>query len=96
MNEYEDKINLLKKLKEGLDETEANNIDEIMDIIHDYLLQAEELSGMIAKYEIARPAKYIGSDMYTCPDCGKRIKENHSRCHWCGCLIEWKPKRRAV
>ena len=65
-------------------------LQEAMDIISDYETIVSNINSLIQKYEQTAKPKRISEKVYVCPECGKRIQPNHSRCHWCGKKVGWK------
>lgn len=66
----------------------AANLQEAMDIISDYEQVATSLGRMTEHYQQEEKPIYK-SGVWCCPRCGKRIRDNHDHCHWCGKKVGW-------
>lgn len=76
------------------EKTEAA-LERAMDIVYDYQSMAEQLSSYQERDNAKEPI-YRGTDLYTCPVCGRRCGVNNSYCHWCGQKMDWESKMRGV
>lgn len=67
----------------------AKTAENVLDIIHDYRLQAKQYAALQIRHEVA--AKPFWKDsVWHCPDCNGRVVPNHSFCHRCGKKLSWK------
>lgn len=91
--DYKKLINDINEIKEQQNEASAKQVlEEAMDIIEDYQLQAQDLSELLTKYECSmEPEKNNG---YFCPRCEKAVNLRHSRCHHCGQKLSWERRKK--
>lgn len=87
---WEDAINdLLLEFKVIKEPFQENAAEELESVLVDYNAMAQQYGEALVKFcQEAKPV--YKSQMWFCPDCGKRIHHNHSHCHWCGKKIGWK------
>ena len=83
-------IEELQKLRTYADTDTSETLDEIMDVLYDYEGATQQTAELIRKYETPAEPIERGLDFYQCPACSKRVARGHSRCHWCGQLIQWR------
>ena len=73
----------------ALSEEGVKTPEDVMDILHDYRLQAKQIATLSKKYLVAgRPILKDG--VWHCPDCNRRVSPNHSFCHRCGKKLRWR------
>lgn len=73
----------------ALSEEGAKTVEDAMDILHDYRLQAKENASLHSKHAVAgKPLLKDG--VWHCPDCNRRVSPNHSFCHRCGKKLRWR------
>lgn len=90
--DYQKIIKQIEDLKERCNDTEKAAVQEAMDIISDYEKATAETSRLIMHYETMDKPIHR-SAVWCCPNCGKRIRFNHSHCHYCGKRIGWDRKK---
>lgn len=93
MKRYSEILKLLKDVHKQSEPDVQRLLDEAMDIIYDYEIQSKELARLTDQYETGKPVKMLDKGIYGCPACGRRVRENHLRCGWCGCKLAWKYRR---
>ena len=73
----------------ALSEEGAKTVEDAMDILHDYRLQAKENASLHNKHAVAgKPSLKDG--VWHCPDCNRRCRPNNSFCHRCGKKLGWR------
>lgn len=73
---------------------QSNAAEELESTLQDYHDLAQQYGDMLTVfcYE-EKPAFCNGK--WLCPKCRKRIRHNHTHCHWCGKKIGWgEPKNK--
>ena len=73
----------------ALSEEGAKTVEDAMDILHDYRLQAKENASLHSKYAVTGKPFWKDS-MWHCPDCNRRVAPHHSFCHRCGEKLGWR------
>ena len=73
----------------ALSEEGAKTVEDAMDILHDYRLQAKQYAALQKKHLTAgRP--FLKDGVWHCPDCNGRCRPNNSFCHRCGKKLGWR------
>lgn len=67
----------------ALSEEGAKTVEDAMDILHDYRLQARQYRAMYKRHVDAGRAVYKDG-VWHCPACNRRVHPHHSFCHSCG------------
>ena len=73
----------------ALSEEGAKTVEDAMDILHDYRLQAKQSAALRSKHAVAGKP-FLKDGVWHCPDCNGRCKPNHSFCHRCGKKLGWR------
>lgn len=70
----------------GLDKETIAMIEALIKERNEWKLKASKL---VERYELpgVPEARY---GVMLCPNCGKRVKPKHNRCHICGKLLTWR------
>ena len=73
----------------ALSEEGVKTPEDVLDILHDYRLQAKQIATLSKKYLVAgRPI--LKDSVWHCPSCNRRVSTGHSFCHRCGKKLGWK------
>lgn len=67
----------------ALSEEGAKTVEDAMDILHDYRLQAKENASLHSKHAVAGKP-FLKDSVWHCPACNRRVHPHHSFCHSCG------------
>ena len=68
--------------------SDAEAIEEALNILHDYELQAEQVKKDNEQFHVAaKPVRK--NDIWLCPKCHKRVQIRYTHCHWCGKKMGW-------
>lgn len=78
-------VNILFAIKEEGVQT----AEDALDILHDYRLQAKQITSLRSKHMVAGKP-FLKDGVWHCPDCNRRVAPNHSFCHRCGKKLGWK------
>ena len=73
----------------ALSEEGAKTVEDAMDILHDYRLQAKQYKALHCKHEVAGKP-FLKDGVWHCPSCNRRTTPNHSYCHCCGKKLGWR------
>lgn len=78
-----------QKDADGIYTEDRKALEETLDILHDYELQAEHIRKESEHFRTeGKPGFRNG--VWLCPVCGKRVWENNTHCRWCGKMLGWK------
>lgn len=78
-------VNILFAIKEE----GAQTIEDALDILHDYRLQAKQYKALHSKHEVAGKP-FLRGCVWCCPSCNRWTTPNHSYCHCCGKKLGWR------
>lgn len=73
----------------ALSEEGAKTSEDALDILHDYRLQAKQITSLRNKHMVAGKP-FLKDGVWHCPDCNRRVAPNHSFCHRCGKKLGWR------
>ena len=62
--------------------------EQLATVLQDYESMAKKHGEMIVHFQQEEKPIHK-SGVWCCPRCGKRIKDNHDHCHWCGKKVGW-------
>lgn len=72
-----------------ISEEGARTLEEAMDILHDYRLQAKQYAPLQKKH-LTAGKPFLKDGVWHCPDCNGRCRPNNSFCHRCGKKLGWR------